>query len=71
MVKISPLQLRIPILYSVLSFNRYQSYVKACITGRAVADEVESELVDHRFFHETNDETGYCICDAVMEAAKK
>lgn len=45
----------------MLTYRRYQSYVKACITERAVPDNIDPEHV--LFFH---DMTGYCICVAVQ-----
>ena len=54
----------------MLTFHRYQSYVNACITERAVPDDIDPEYVDHRFFHEKN-RIGYCICGAVREAVIK
>lgn len=55
---------------SMLTFHRYQCYVKACIAGDAVPGDITPEHVDHRFFHEEN-QVGYCICGAVRKAATK
>lgn len=54
----------------MLNFYRYKSFVKACIAGEIVPDDITPEHVDHRFFHEKN-QVGYCICGAVRQAITK
>ncbi|KAK2784170.1 hypothetical protein FQN53_008779 [Emmonsiellopsis sp. PD_33] len=48
----------------------YTSYVKDCITGRAVDQTIAPEHVDHRFFTEKN-QLGFCACGAVRDAVIK